>query len=237
MALNLQLKSFLKEMSLELSDEKISDIDIYIREINAWNAKADLTALKDYESMFVNLFLDAFTLLPFIKSDSTLVDIGTGGGFPGLALKLFHRDLKVTLIDSSSKKCVFLNHISTLLNMKDVNVLWERAEEMGRDVSYREKFDYACCRAVASMSTISELCIPFLKVGGSFVASKGKDKAEITQAEGVIKNIGGNIDRVENIKYSFFNEEKNIVIVSKVKETPEKYPRRNGIPQKRPLKS
>ena len=237
MALNLQLKSFLKEMSLELSDEKISDIDIYIREINAWNAKADLTALKDYESMFVNLFLDAFTLLPFIKSDSTLVDIGTGGGFPGLALKLFHRDLKVTLIDSSSKKCVFLNHISTLLNMKDVNVLWERAEEMGRDVSYREKFDYACCRAVASMSTISELCIPFLKVGGSFVASKGKDKAEITQAEGVIKNIGGCIDRVENIKYSFFNEEKNIVIVSKVKETPEKYPRRNGIPQKRPLKS
>ena len=237
MALNLQLKNYLKEMSLELSDEKISDIDIYIREINAWNAKADLTALKDYESMFVNLFLDAFTLLPFIKSDSTLVDIGTGGGFPGLALKLFHRDLKVTLIDSSSKKCVFLNHISTLLNMKDVNVLWERAEEMGRDVSYREKYDYACCRAVASMSTISELCIPFLKVGGSFVASKGKDKAEIAQAEGVIKNIGGCIDRVENIKYSFFNEEKNIVIVSKVKETPEKYPRRTGIPQKRPLKS
>ena len=236
MSLNLELKKYLKEMELDLSDENISDIDIYIREINAWNAKADLTALKDYESMFVNLFLDAFTVTPFIKEDSTLIDIGTGAGFPGLALKIFNRDLKITLIEASSKKCVFLNHISNLLNMKNVNVLWGRAEEMGRDISYREKFDYATCRAVACMSTISELCIPFVKVGGQFIASKGKDKAEITQAEGVIKNLGGAIDKIDNIKYSFFNEEKNIVVISKSKETPEKYPRRNGVPQKRPLR-
>ncbi|MFH1075085.1 MAG: 16S rRNA (guanine(527)-N(7))-methyltransferase RsmG [Candidatus Firestonebacteria bacterium] len=237
MPLNIELKKYLEEMKLEISDEKISDIDIYIREINAWNAKADLTALKGYERMFMNLFLDSATILPFIKNKAALVDIGTGAGFPGLALKIFYDDLNVTLIDSSSKKCVFLSHISNLLKMKDVNVVWGRAEEIGRDSTYREKFDYVCCRAVASMSTISELCIPFLKLGGEFIASKGRDTAEITQAEGVIKNIGGKIEKIENIKYSFFNEEKNLVIVSKIKETPEKYPRRNGIPQKRPLNS
>src|SRR3989339_398195 len=212
MSLNLEIKKYLSEMKVELSPEKVSDIDIY-------------------------LFLDAFTILPFIKKNSNIVDVGTGSGFPGLALKLFCGDLKITLIDSSSKKCVFLTHISNLLNMKDVNVIWGRAEEIGRDISHREKYDYACCRAVASMSSISELCIPFLKIGGEFIASKGKDIKDINQAEGAIKSLGGEIKKIENIKYSFFNEEKNIVIVSKDKGTPEKYPRRNGMPQKRPLKA
>ncbi|MEI6845445.1 MAG: 16S rRNA (guanine(527)-N(7))-methyltransferase RsmG [Candidatus Firestonebacteria bacterium] len=222
---------------MELSEEKVSEIDIYIREINSWNSKADLTALKGYENIFINLFLDAFTLLPFIKDNSSLIDIGTGGGFPGLALKIFYKNINLTLVDSASKKCVFLKHISELLNMKNVNVLWGRAEDLAKEKSHREKYDYACCRAVAGMSSISELCLPFVRIGGEFVASKGKDAAEIKQAKGVIENLGGKIERIQNIKYSFFNEEKNIVIISKEKETPEKYPRRNGIPQKRPLKA
>ena len=115
MSLNIEIQKYLAEMKVELSDENISAIDIYIREINNWNTKADLTALKGYESIFVNLFLDAFTLLPFIKDKSTLIDIGTGGGFPGLALKIFYKELKITLVEASSKKCVFLNYISIII--------------------------------------------------------------------------------------------------------------------------
>lgn len=236
MSLNIEIQKYLAEMKVELSDENISAIDIYIREINNWNTKADLTALKGYESIFVNLFLDAFTLLPFIKDKSTLIDIGTGGGFPGLALKIFYKELKITLVEASSKKCVFLNYISNCLKMKNVNVVWGRAEDVGKDIFYREQYDYACCRAVAGMSAISELCMPFVKIGGVFVASKGKDTTEIKQAATAINYMGGKIEKIEKIKYSFFSEEKNIVIISKDRQTPEKYPRRNGIPQKRPIK-
>ena len=237
MPIKFDIKRYAKALGIELTEDKISDIDIYIREINAWNSKAGLTSLNGDENIFVNLFLDAFTLIPYIKEGGRIADVGTGAGFPGLAIKLFFRDLKVTLIDSASKKCVFLNHISNLLNFKDVDVVWERAEEIGRDVSYREKFDYVCCRAVSGMNAISELCIPLLKIGGTLVASRGKDVDEINEAEATIKILGGNIERIDKIKYPFFNEEKNIVIVSKVQPTPEKYPRRNGIPQKRPIKT
>lgn len=236
MALQFDLQKYANEMKLELTPEKSSDIDIYIREIKAWNQKADLTSLEGDENIFINLFLDAFTLVPFIKENSTLVDIGTGAGFPGLAIKLFYRDIKMSLVDSNSKKCVFLNHISNLLRFKDVEVLWNRAEEIGRDISYREKYDFACCRAVSTLSAISELCLPLIKVGGSFIASKGKELSEIKEAEAAIGILGGKIEKIENVKYPFFKEEKNIVIISKIANTPEKYPRRTGMPQKRPLK-
>ncbi len=236
MALTNYIKKYAKEIKIELSPEKISDIDIYIREINAWSKKADLTSIKGDENILVNLFIDAFTLLPYIKDGKKLIDIGTGGGFPGLALKLFYRDTKATLVDSSSKKCVFLKHICDLLKFKDVEVLWTRAEELGRDPLYREKYDFACCRAVSSLSTIAELCIPFVRIGGTFIASKGKESEEIKEAEPVIGILGGKIERIEKVKYQFFSEEKNIIIISKINNTPEKYPRRNGLPQKRPIK-
>jgi len=236
MALKFDIQKYADAIKLKLTSEKISDIDIYIREINAWNKKADLTSLEGDENIFINLFLDAFTLISHVNNNSTLIDIGTGGGFPGLAIKLFYRDIKTSLVDSNSKKCVFLNHISNLLHFNDVEVLWNRAEEIGRDVSYRERYDFACCRAVSTLSAVSELCLPLVKIGGTFIASKGKEVSEISEAEAVIEILGGKIEKVERIKFPFFNEEKNIVIISKVANTPEKYPRRTGMPQKRPLK-
>lgn len=236
MAFKFDIHKYAKTLKIELSPEKISDIEKYIGEINAWNTKADLTSIKGDENIFINLFLDAFTLAPYIKNKAKLIDIGTGGGFPGLALKLLYRDMQITLVDSSSKKCAFLKHISGLLHFQVVEVLWNRAEELGKDIAYREKYDFACCRAVSKLNSISELCLPFVKTGGSFIASKGKEIAEIQEAEPAIEILGGKITKIEKIKYPFFNEEKNIVIISKIAETPEKYPRRNGIPQKRPIK-
>ncbi len=236
MALKFNFQKYFLELNLELPPKKIQDIEVYINEINSWNRKADLTSIEGNENIFINLFIDAFTLAPYIKNGTKIIDIGTGGGFPGLALKLLFRDINLTLIDSSSKKCLFLKHISELLQFENVEVLWKRAEDLGKDISYREKYDFACCRAVSTLSAISELCLPFVKVGGKFIASKGKDLNEIKETEPVIALLGGVIEKIEKIKYPFFNEEKNIVIIHKNNPTPGKYPRRTGIPQKRPLK-
>lgn len=233
---NKTIKIILSKLNLKISDEQISDILVYTNELKIWNKRCDLTSLEITEEIFTNLFVDSFTLIPFVKPSSKLMDVGTGGGFPGLALKIYFPELKVTLLDSSRRKVVFLNHIKTLLKFSNVNVIWGRAEECGRDQKFREQYELVCSRAVAKMNSLVELCLPFVKIGGIFLAPKGKDLKEIENSKKVIELLGGKVEKIERINYPCFKEARHVVLIKKTKEIPSKYPRRSGIPQKRPLK-
>lgn len=231
----MDIKNIANSINVRLSDNQVADIKVYINEIKVWNQKCNLTSLEDDEEIFVNLFLDSFTLIPHVKKGSILLDVGTGAGFPGLALKMMIKSLKITLLDSNAKKCAFLNHIINVLNLKNVNSVWGRAEEIGKKEEYREKFDIVCSRALAKMNALAELCLPFVKKGGIFLAPKGKDIGEIKASEKAVEEMGGKLQKIENIKSVYFKEGKNLIIIKKVKSTPIDYPRRTGIPQKRPL--
>jgi 16S rRNA (guanine527-N7)-methyltransferase len=229
------LKDVLKEVNVKLTSEQIADIKIYINELKVWNKKCNLTSFKKDEDILINLFVDSFTLIPYIKLPCKMIDVGTGAGFPGLALKIYFENLNIDLLDSSRKKCVFLNHIKNLLRFKDTDIFWGRAEDFGRKTDFREKYDIVCARALAKMNELVELCLPFVKIGGIFLASKGKDEKEIKNSENVVKLLGGDIKKIEKIKLPFFKEERHIVVIQKEKVTNIKYPRKSGIPKKYPL--
>lgn len=232
---NKVLKNILKDANVKLTSNQISDIKIYINELKVWNKKCNLTSFKKDEDIFINLFIDSFTLIPYVKLPCRLLDVGTGAGFPGLALKICFKDLNLDLLDSSKKKCVFLNHMKNLLELKNTNIFWGRAEDFGRKPDFREKYDIVCARAVAKMNELVELCIPFVKVNGVFLALKGKDEEEIKKSKKVIESLGGNIEKIEKVKLPFFKEIRHIVVIRKRRLTLMEYPRRVGIPKKYPL--
>jgi 16S rRNA (guanine527-N7)-methyltransferase len=232
---NAELKKIFKPF-VELNEELISEMKIYTSEVKAWNKGADLTSLETDEEIYIAHFLDSFTLLPYIRQGAKLLDVGTGGGFPGCALKLAKKDIRPWLMDASNKKTVFLDHMKNLLQLEGVEVVWGRAEEFAKKQGFREEFDVVTARAVAEMVTLAELCIPFVKLGGIFLAQKGKNKKEVEQATGAIELLGGKIKTIKKLKLPGDTSERQIVIIEKLKPTPEKYPRRAGVPQKNPLK-
>ncbi|MFH1824622.1 MAG: 16S rRNA (guanine(527)-N(7))-methyltransferase RsmG [Candidatus Firestonebacteria bacterium] len=229
------LENILKDANIKLSSNQISDIKVYINELKIWNKKCNLTSFKKDEDIFINLFIDSFTLIPYVKLQCRLLDVGTGAGFPGLALKICFENLNLDLLDSSKKKCAFLNHMKNLLMLKDTNIFWGRAEDFGRKPDFREKYDIVCSRAVAKMNELVELGMPFVKINGVFLALKGKDEQEIKESKKVVELLGGNIEKIEKIKLPFFKEIRHIVVIRKKRLTHMEYPRRDGIPKKHPL--
>ncbi|MEI7904974.1 MAG: 16S rRNA (guanine(527)-N(7))-methyltransferase RsmG [Candidatus Firestonebacteria bacterium] len=223
---------------IELDIFRLENIKKYASELKAWNLKSNLTALKADEEIFVNHFLDSFSILRFIdKSDAKLLDVGSGGGFPGCALKLILAGLKLTLIDSSGKKIAFLNHIIKYFNMQETEALWCRAEDAAVKPLYREQFDFVTARAVAEMPVLAELCLPFVKTGGLFIAQKGRDEDEINSSKAVFELLGGKLENIIKIKLPGDTGLRQAVLIRKIKPTPPGYPRKRGIPNKKPLKA
>ncbi len=197
-----------------------------------YNENVNLTAITEFDDVVLKHFVDS--VLPFtmveLKEGSSFIDVGTGAGFPSLPLLIYRLDLKGTLCDSLQKRCVYLEKACEKIGIK-ANIIHARSEELGRKM--REKFDFSTARAVAAMPVLSEYCIPFVKVGGSFVALKSVNE-DISTAENAIRLLGGKIDRISDYKLPN-GDDRRLVVINKISQTPTKYPRNSGIISKKPL--
>ncbi len=228
---------FLFSPFLKAEEKVLSDFKTYAAELLEWNKKTNITAITGEYEIYKNHFLDSLSVLPLINPKGNLLDVGTGGGFPGLVLKIVCPELKVTVMDSVAKKVVFLDHIIDTLKLEGVESKWGRAEEFGRDPAFREQYDVVTARAVATMPVLAEFCLPFVKVGGLFIAQKGRDAKEIKNAEKVIEILGGKLEEIRKVKLPGDDENRNIAVIRKVRNTTQEYPRKPGIPEKRPIKT
>lgn len=198
------------------------------------NKMYNLTSICDDEGIYFKHFLDSIVGEEYFIVGVSVAEIGSGGGFPSIPLKLIRDDLKFTLVESTGKKCNYLNTVVDKLGLKGVKVVNMRAEDGAHDKTYREKFDICCARAVARLNTLAEYCLPYVKVGGKFIAYKGDCEEELAEATNAIKVLGGEIEQI--VRYELENcGKRTIVIVKKVSATPLKYPRGNGKERKQPL--
>lgn len=198
------------------------------------NKKFNLTAICDKEGIFYKHFVDSLAGESFFGKGALVAEVGSGGGFPSIPLKIVRKDLKFLLIESTGKKCNYLKEVAESLRLDDVDIFCGRAEDAAKEVKYREKFDIAEARAVARLNTLCEYCLPLVKVGGKFIAYKGDCEEEINEAQRAIKILGGELDKVE--KYELPNGDKRaLIVIKKVAPTPLKYPRGQGKERKSPI--
>ena len=226
----------LKDFNIKINDEQIKKFMNYMNLLLEWNEKINLTAITQPDEVKLKHFVDSLTVLKYINDDDKVIDIGTGAGFPGIPLKIMKGNTKITLLDSLNKRINFLNIVIETLNLRNIQAIHGRAEEIARNKLYREKYDVAVSRAVANLSTLTEYMLPFVKVGGKCICMKGANvNEELERAQNAIKELGGEIERVDNFYLSDNDNERNIIIIRKVKETSSKYPRKAGMPSKEPL--
>lgn len=228
----------LEELNIAIGDEELNKFILYKELLKEWNKKINITAITDDEEIDVKHFLDSITPLSTKLFDKKikLVDIGTGGGFPGIPLKILRNDIELLLLDSLNKRIRFLTEVIDKLDLENVEAVHGRAEDFGKNPKYREKFDIVTSRAVASLNILSEYCLPFVKLGGYFIAMKGSEvDEEIKEAEKALKILGGSIENIEFVTLPNSNIEHSLIIIKKIKQTPKKYPRKAGTPKRMPL--
>lgn len=236
-----QTKQFEKDLlalGITLNDKQISQFIQYFELLTEWNSFMNLTAIKGYDEVLKKHFVDSLTLIKAIdlSGDLSLIDVGTGAGFPGIPIKIVFPNIRVTLIDSLNKRINFLNEVIKRLELVDIEAIHGRAEDVAKPNYLREKFDICVSRAVANLSTLSEYCLPFVKVDGVFIPYKSeKSEFEIQEAEKAIHVLGGNIDNQIELFLPETDIYRKLIIIKKVKRTPEKYPRKAGLPSKEPL--
>ena len=229
------------KLGFPLSSGQLEQFNAYYQELIDWNKRVNLTRITDYEEVQLKHFLDSLTVVLALQAlppngDLKLIDVGTGAGIPGLPLKIAFPQLKLALLDSAAKKAAFLHHISHKLGLDNVDIIVGRAEEISHQTQYREKFDIVLSRGVAPLATLAELTLPFCTIGGSFIAQKkGDTDTEVSQAMEAIGLLGGRLRGVKRVELEEFSDERQLVIIDKVSPTPPKYPRRPGMPRKRPL--
>ena len=231
------LKTSAGKMGIELSQSQLEKFDLYKKLLLEWNEKMNLTAITDDEGIAIKHFADSISVLPLIENkNASLIDVGTGAGFPGLPLKIAHDGFKVTLLDSLNKRINFLEEVKKELGIINLECIHSRAEDGGRNADLREKFDYCVSRAVARLSVLSEYCMPFVAVGGYFISLKGPDAAEeLAEAQKAISVLGGKVEKVVEITISESDLKHCAVVIKKIKSTPKAYPRKAGTAAKKPI--
>lgn len=224
------LQNYIKDYKITLTENQYEQFQKYFELLVEWNEKMNLTAITDESGVALKHFADSLSLLNFvdIPQNSTLADVGTGAGFPGVVLKIARPDIKLTLIDSLNKRLVFLNEVCSQLGI-DAELIHSRAEDGARDEKLRESFDFAVSRAVARMNVLSEYCLPYVKVGGAFCAMKGAQaNEEFKESLNAINTLGGKLEKKYFFELPENGGERAIAVVRKVRNTPQKYPRQSG---------
>lgn len=221
------------EYGLGLTPEMYRKFDIYADFLVEYNQNVNLTAITEPEQILIKHFIDSVLMLKYaeIPDNSAIIDVGTGAGFPSVPLKIYNDTLKIKLLDSLNKRINFLQQLCEKLEI-EAEFIHGRAEDFSKMPEYREKFDVSCARAVANMALLSELCIPFVKVGGMFVAMKGPNE-DISLGNNAVSLLGGSVSRETN--YQLEDEQRKIVIVNKISQTPTKYPRNSSQIKKKTL--
>ncbi len=243
-----QLLDGARAFGVELDAEQVKTFETYLAELLAWNAKFNLTAITDPAEIVSRHFLDSLSLFALadrypVRADRlAMIDVGTGAGFPALPLKIVCPSWRVTLLEATRKKCDFLEHVVATLGLADVRVVWGRAESaagspIGSGHAEREQYDLVVARAVAEMNTLAEYLLPFARVGGVCVAWKGESvQGEVNAAKGAFTTLGGKLGTVKQVHVPGIEAKRHLVVVEKIAPTPNEYPRREGVPGKKPLR-
>jgi 16S rRNA (guanine527-N7)-methyltransferase len=225
--------------NLSLTGVQLSAFEEYASVLIAWNRRVNLTRIIEPDEIAVRHFLDSLAVrvaLPPGSSSFSLIDVGSGAGFPGLPLKIACPEIQLTLLEATGKKAAFLHHLTEVLKLTGVTILAARAEEAGRLPDRREQYDVAVARAVAALPVLAEYTLPLIKVGGIVIAQKGPDPAtEIEAATPALTILGGQLEQVMAVTLPGLDAPRHLVVINKVKPTPQKYPRRPGMPTKRPI--
>lgn len=237
------LKSVFEKHGFPLTDQQAQQFQLYYEMLVEKNKVMNLTAITEYKEVVVKHFLDSVYLAKYenLSGNISVIDVGTGAGFPGIPLKIMFPEMKVVLLDSLNKRILFLREVIQALSLEKVEAIHARAEEIAKKAEYREQFDYCVSRAVANLNSLSEICLPFVKEGGSFISYKSmKGMEELEQAGKAIRLLGGNLGKAEQFVLKEESAgvepmERNFIRINKVKATPKKYPRKPGTPFKEPL--
>lgn len=222
--------------NVDLTTEQLDQLDIYANMLVEWNKNINLTGITDSEGIMIRHFEDSIAMLHYVNipQNSTVIDVGTGAGFPGMVLKIVRPDLQITLLDSLNKRIHFLESVADEIKLK-VNTIHLRAEEGGKMPVFREKFDISCARAVSNLRILSEYCIPYVKTGGKFISLKGPDIAdELNSARPGIGTLGGKVAALSEYCISD-GSQRTLLVIDKVKPTPEQFPRVSAKINKKPL--
>ena len=233
---NEEMNENLKELDIELSEKQLKQFYDYMNILIEWNKVMNLTNIIEPEEVIKKHFIDSLTVLKHIKEDGSIIDVGTGAGFPGIPIKIAYPKTKITLLDSLNKRIKFLDEVINKLELKDIKTIHGRAEEFAHNNNYRENYNIAIARAVASLNVLSEYLLPFVKVGGHAIGMKGtKGKEEAIEGENAIKILGGKIKEIQEFELPKTDIYRTIIIIEKEKITNKKYPRKAGTPSKEPL--
>jgi 16S rRNA (guanine527-N7)-methyltransferase len=236
-----KLKAGAGRLGLSLTKEQLEQFEFYYHELIDWNNRVNLTSVTSYEDVQITHFLDSLTVisgLPTRRQDKPLsiIDVGTGAGFPGIPLRIVLPEIRLVLLEATAKKVKFLRHITAELELANVEIVNRRAEEIAHDVSYREKFDVAVSRALAPLYVLAELTLPFCAIGGRLIAQKKGDIShEISESSRAVNILGGDRIEILDVVLNEFDDARRLVIIDKVKTTPIEYPRRPGMPAKKPI--
>ncbi len=227
-----------QQLGLSLSRAQLAALALYERELVDWNMRFNLTAIRDPQEIHTKHFLDSLTCLQAMREYTTgkLVDVGTGAGLPGIPLKIMLPKMHLTLVESVGKKAEFCRHVVKILDLPGVQVVQERAETLGQDPHFREHYDWAVARAVAILPVLAEYLLPLVRVGGCMLAMKGESgPAEAHAAEHALRVLGGHLRQLMPVTLPGVAEERYLVVIDKLAATPSTYPRKVGVPAKRPL--
>lgn len=233
------LKKGIEDLGIITNDEMLNNLKIYRETLVEWNQVMNLTGIEDEKEVYIKHFLDSISAVKngYIKDGMSLIDVGTGAGFPGMPLRICLENLKVTLLDSLNKRINFLQEVAKNVGINDIEYIHGRAEDFGKNENYREQYDIATARAVAGLPVLMEFCVPFVKVGGYFVCLKGPNaNLELEESKAAMEVLGVEFIEKINVDLPDSDLNHNILVFKKVKNTPEKYPRKAGKPAKTPIK-
>lgn len=230
-----KMKSLSNNIDIEITKSQVEKFYIYMIQLLEWNKKINLTAIEDQDEIILKHFIDSLTIERYIKNAKSIIDIGTGAGFPGIPIAIINNNINITLLDSLNKRIKFLNNIIQKLELNNVIAIHGRAEDIAKLEEYREKFDIVTSRAVAPFNILLEYMLPFNKVNGNSISMKGSNIEEIENSSKALNELGGKIESIEKINLPNTEVQRNIIIIEKIKKTPNKYPRKAGVPKKEPL--